>query len=487
MTDGNELVKDVQKLAGARVLAVGDVMLDRFVYGSVERISPEGPIPVLRVEREAAMLGGAGNVVRNLAALGARCQFLAVVGDDEAGDEVRMLLAEEPEAVDLLLCERGRKTSIKERYVAGAQQLLRVDRESLEKLATATRRKLIESAESAMGQVNAVVLSDYGKGVLDPATLAALIAAAEERGLPLVVDPKGRDYGLYCGAGLVTPNRRELHEATGLPVRDDREIEAACRALLRDCGIEAVLATRSEQGMTLVSQDGGTVHLPALTREVYDVSGAGDTVAAVTAAALAAGIELHRAARLANLAAGIVVGKVGTAVAHPGELRDAIHAADAQLESAKLASLEGALQRVAEWRRDGLRVGFTNGCFDLLHPGHVALLRQARTACDRLIVGLNSDDSARGLKGDGRPVQDETARAAVLSSLADVDQVVIFAEPTPIALIEAIRPDVLVKGADYSLDQVVGAEIVQSYGGRILLAELEPGHSTTRTIEKLSG
>ncbi len=487
MTDGTELVKDVQKLAGASVLVVGDVMLDRFFYGSVERISPEGPIPVLHVEREAAMLGGAGNVVRNLSALGARCQFLAVVGDDEAGDEIRMLLAEELEAVDLLLSERGRKTSIKERYVAGAQQLLRVDRESLEKLAGATRRKLIESAEAALGQAQAVILSDYGKGVLDPATLAALIAAAEERSLPLVVDPKGRDYGLYCGAGVVTPNRRELHEATGLPVRDDREIEAACRALQRDCGIEAVLATRSEQGMTLVAQDEGTVHLPALAREVFDVSGAGDTVAAVTGAALAAGIGLERAARLANLAAGIVVGKSGTAVAHPGELRDAIHTADAQLDSTKLASLEGALQRIAEWRRDGLSVGFTNGCFDLLHPGHVTLLRQARAACDRLIVGLNSDASVRGLKGDGRPVQDETARAAVLSSLADVDQVVIFAEPTPVALIEAFRPDVLVKGADYSLDQVVGAEIVQSYGGRILLAELEPGHSTTQTIEKLSG
>ena len=487
MADGSEMIGDLRAFEGARVLVVGDVMLDRFVYGTVERISPEGPIPVLRVEREASMLGGAGNVLRNLAALGVETRFVALVGDDEAGGRIEALAAAERPAEAFLLREPGRRTSIKERYVAGAQQLLRADRESLDSLGETSRARLLEAAEAAMAQASAVVLSDYGKGLFTPATLTRLIGAAARRGLPLVVDPKARDYGVYRGASLVTPNRRELHEATGLPVGDDAEVEAAARALVEAFGVEAVLATRSEAGMTLVTAAGLVEHLPAQAREVYDVSGAGDTVAAVVAAALAAGLDLARAARLANLAAGVVVGKVGTAVAWPGEVVDAIHALDQRLQSAKLAGLESVQRRIADWRREGLSIGFTNGCFDLIHPGHVSLLRQARAACDRLIVGLNSDDSVRRLKGADRPIQDQESRAAVLGSLADVDQVVIFEEDTPLALIEAIRPEVLVKGADYSLDQVVGGDLVRSYGGQVVLARLEDGHSTTRTIEKLTG
>lgn len=487
MADGSEMIGDLRAFEGARVLVVGDVMLDRFVYGTVERISPEGPIPVLRVEREASMLGGAGNVLRNLAALGVETRFVALVGDDEAGGRIEALAAAERPAEAFLLREPGRRTSIKERYVAGAQQLLRADRESLDSLGETSRARLLEAAEAAMAQASAVVLSDYGKGLFTPATLTRLIGAAARRGLPLVVDPKARDYGVYRGASLVTPNRRELHEATGLPVGDDAEVEAAARALVEAFGVEAVLATRSEAGMTLVTAAGLVEHLPAQAREVYDVSGAGDTVAAVVAAALAAGLDLARAARLANLAAGVVVGKVGTAVAWPGEVVDAIHALDQRLQSAKLAGLESVQRRIADWRREGLSIGFTNGCFDLIHPGHVSLLRQARAACDRLIVGLNSDDSVRRLKGADRPIQDQESRAAVLGSFADVDQVVIFEEDTPLALIEAIRPEVLVKGADYSLDQVVGGDLVRSYGGQVVLARLEDGHSTTRTIEKLTG
>ena len=487
MADGSEMIGDLRAFEGARVLVVGDVMLDRFVYGTVERISPEGPIPVLRVEREASMLGGAGNVLRNLAALGVETRFVALVGDDEAGGRIEALAAAERPVEAFLLREPGRRTSIKERYVAGAQQLLRADRESLDSLGETSRARLLEAAEAAMAQASAVVLSDYGKGLFTPATLTRLIGAAARHGLPLVVDPKARDYGVYRGASLVTPNRRELHEATGLPVGDDAEVEAAARALVEAFGVEAVLATRSEAGMTLVTAAGLVEHLPAQAREVYDVSGAGDTVAAVVAAALAAGLDLARAARLANLAAGVVVGKVGTAVAWPGEVVDAIHALDQRLQSTKLAGLESVQRRIADWRGEGLSIGFTNGCFDLIHPGHVSLLRQARAACDRLIVGLNSDDSVRRLKGADRPIQDQESRAAVLGSFADVDQVVIFEEDTPLALIEAIRPEVLVKGADYSLDQVVGGDLVRSYGGQVVLARLEDGHSTTRTIEKLTG
>ena len=486
-------------LREATVLVVGDVMLDRFVYGAVERISPEGPIPVLRVGSERRMLGGAGNVLRNLRGLGARARLVAAIGDDEAGREVAALAAEGgadtqggtfPVASD-------RPTTVKTRYVAAGQQLLRADTESRAALSEAEVEALRAAALAALPGARALILSDYGKGVLTADLTADLIAAARRAGLPVAVDPQGRDYRRYRGASLVTPNRRELSEATGLSVANDGEVEAACRALIADRGIEAVLATLGDEGMTLVAGHGAALHLPAETREVFDVSGAGDTVAAVVAAGLAGGLGLAEAARVANLAAGIVVGKLGTAPVEAADLTEALRPARAPRVSggargdhvpdaeAKLLSRDATGAQAAAWRRAGLRVGFTNGCFDLLHPGHLHLLRQARAACDRLIVGLNSDASARRLKGTGRPVRNETARALVLASLNVVDRVTIFEEDTPLALIEAVRPDLLVKGADYRKDQVVGGALVESHGGEILLAELAAGHSTTATVRKL--
>ena len=485
MNDKSDLAVHLDALTGAPVLVVGDVMLDRFVYGTVERISPEGPIPVLRIERQAAMLGGAGNVLRNLAAAGARTTFVAAVGEDGAGQEVQDLVAAKVGVASRMVVDPGRPTSIKERYIASGQQLLRADRETRAPLSAAGAAALLEAAKGALGQVAAVVLSDYGKGVLQPETLAELIAAARAAGRPVVVDPKGLDYGLYRGADLVTPNRRELQDASGLPTASDADVEAACRALIATSGVKGVLATRSESGMTLVLAAGEIHHFPTEAREVFDVSGAGDTVVALLGAALAGGVAVAEAARLANLAAGIVVAKAGTAVAQRGEILRAIHASDLHTAGAKVVDLDSLLDRVALWRGQGLRVGFTNGCFDLLHPGHIALLRQARAACDRLIVGLNSDGSVRALKGPGRPVQGEAARATVIAAQTGVDQVVVFSEETPFELIERIRPDVLVKGADYSLDQVVGAELVRGYGGRVLLAELAPGHSTSDTLRRL--
>jgi D-beta-D-heptose 7-phosphate kinase/D-beta-D-heptose 1-phosphate adenosyltransferase len=380
-------------------------------------------------------------------------------------------------------------TTIKERYVAAGQQLLRADRERCEPLSEAARAALEAAWDRALAAdppPGAVVVSDYGKGTLEAATLGRLIAAARARGVPVVVDPKAQDYAVYRGADVVTPNRRELQAATGLPTADDAEVEAACRALIERAGVAAVLATRSERGMSLVAAAGPARHLPAAAREVFDVSGAGDTVAATLAAALAAGAELETAARLANAAAGVVVGKLGTAVAHPREILRALHASDLLEAEAKLVDFEDAQAQVARWRQSGLRVGFTNGCFDLLHPGHVALLRQARAACDRLVVGLNSDASVRRLKGAERPVQGEAARAAVLASMASVDLLVVFSEDTPLKLIETLRPDVLVKGADYGRDEVVGGDLVERAGGRVLLVPLEPGHSTTATLRRLA-
>ncbi len=474
------LAERLDLLAGARVLVIGDVMLDRFVAGTVDRVSPEGPMPVLRVTRERTALGGAGNVLRNLGALGAVGALLGVAGDDPAGREVEGLVAEQAAPGSRVLSVPGRPTTVKQRFLAGGQQLLRADRETTDALPEATARALLEAAKKMLPVVGAVVVSDYGKGTLGAEVVADLIQAARAGGRPVVVDPKRGDYHCYRGASLVTPNRMELEAASGVRAEGDRAVEAACRALMDRCGLDAVLATRSAEGMTLVGHDGTVRHFRSEAREVFDVTGAGDTVAALLGAALAAGIATPDAVRLANTAAGLVVGKLGTAVVRRDELRRALIA-----PGVKVVSLDALLEIVADWRRAGLVVGFTNGCFDLLHPGHLSLLRQARAACDRLIVGLNSDASAGRLKGEGRPVQDEATRAAVLTALSDVDQVLVFGQDTPLELIEALRPEVLIKGADYALEQVVGADLVRGYGGRIVLAELLPGHSTSATIARI--
>lgn len=486
MSDVSSLTAVVEAMRGVRVLCIGDAMLDRFVYGDVERISPEAPIPVVRIKREAAMLGGAGNVVRNLVALGAATVFVSVVGDDDAGRDVGRLIGELDSVDPCLVVESGRQTTIKTRYVAGAQQLLRADRETSAPIGAETARRLVQMVEVVLPKVDIVILSDYGKGVLSGAVLAQVLEAARVAGKRVLADPKGRDYCIYAGAFVVTPNRKELGEASGLPVGGDAEIVAAAQRLIANCDVHAVLATRSQDGMTLVPRDGEATHLPAEAREVYDVSGAGDTVVATLAAALAAGGGLPQAARIANVAAGIVVGKVGTAVVHGDELLDGLHQQDLHEDAVKIMALETALAAVERWRHKGCRIGFTNGCFDLLHPGHVSLLMQAKAACDRLVVGLNSDSSVQRLKGPTRPVQSEAARSTVLASLAAVDAVVLFSEETPLELITALRPDVLVKGADYTIDKVVGADVVQAYGGRVLLADLSPGHSTTATIARMA-
>lgn len=481
-----DLAKLLQRLGEARVMCLGDVMLDHFLYGEVTRISPEAPVPVFRIVRDTLMLGGAGNVARNLSALTASSAFVACVGDDFAGREVARLLAAEPGVEPCLETLFGRRTTEKSRFVAGVQQLMRADREEVSEIDGAARAAVLATVRARLPGCRVLALSDYGKGLLSPGLLAEVLDLAAAAGVPTIVDPKGRDYARYRGAFLATPNRAELAEATGMPVSGDDEIVSAARHLIASCGIANVLVTRSQDGMTLVEGAGGVRHIPARAREVFDVSGAGDTVVATVAAALAVGGGLFEAAILANLAGGIVVGKVGTATASLAELYAAADAAGGGRGDGKRMGLDHARAAVAAWRDQGLSIGFTNGCFDLLHPGHVSLLGQARAACDRLVVGLNSDASVRRLKGPTRPVQDEDARARVLGALAAVDAVVIFDDDTPLELIRALAPDVLVKGADYTVETVVGADLVQARGGRVLLARLEDGFSTTRTVSKLA-
>lgn len=480
--------KLIDSFARARILVLGDVMLDRYVYGTVERMSPEAPVQVLRIERDQVMAGGAGNVARNIAALKAKVTLVGLAGADAAADDLRQAVAEHGNVVADLVVDPARRTTEKIRFVSGRYQLLRADSETTGPVTPETADKILARFRAHLEDTDVVVLSDYGKGVLDDRVLAPAIAAAAEAGKIILADPKYGDYARYRGAHVLTPNRREMAHAAGMACDTDEAAVAAARLVIARDRLDAILVTRGSQGMTLVQKGRkAPVHLRAEAREVFDVSGAGDTVVAALAVALARGAELAEAARLANIAAGIVVGKTGTAVVHPPELIAALRAEAVHSTDAKIAPLEVAKDRVAAWRARGDVIGFTNGCFDLIHPGHVSLLAQARAACDRLIVGLNSDASVRRLKGAARPVQNETARAVVLASLAAVDLVIVFDDDTPIPLIETLRPDVLVKGADYAVDQVVGADIVRAYGGKVLLAELSPGHSTSRTIAKLTG
>jgi D-beta-D-heptose 7-phosphate kinase/D-beta-D-heptose 1-phosphate adenosyltransferase len=477
-----DLLAAVRLLGRTSVLVVGDVMLDRYVYGQVERTSPEAPVPILAIDRELAIPGGAGNVVRNLTALGAAVAFISVVGDDQAGSDLTALIGGQPNIEPWLLVQGGRITTLKTRYLSAGQQLLRADREETSPVQPRLAERLLRIARDAMAATSITVLSDYQKGLMTGELPTLLIAAAREAGRPIIVDPKGPDYARYAGADVVMPNRTDLAEATGMRVDTESAIVAAATALRQRHGFGAVLVTRGNDGMTLLDNS-GALHFPAEAAEVFDIAGAGDTVAATLAAGLAARLDLPVAVRLANIAAGIVVGKVGTAVAREADLVAALSPLGGTLR--KIASREAAIEHVQRWHHKGWRVGFTNGCFDLLHPGHLRLLEEAREACDRLVVGLNSDAGVRRLKGAGRPVQPEAARAAMLASLASVDLVTVFDEDTPEAVITALHPDLLVKGANYALDQVIGGDLVRGWGGRVVLVDLVTGHSTTATVERI--
>lgn len=475
--------------AATRVLVVGDIMVDRFVYGGVSRISPEAPAPVIRADRSDDVAGGAGNVARTVAALGAACDIVGVVGSDDGASIVAVVLGRIPRIHAELVRVPGRQTTVKTRFVAYMHNthLLRVDWEDATALPEAAETSLLEVVAARIGACDVVILSDYAKGVVTARVAAEVIALARRAGKPVVVDPKGQDYARYAGATAITPNVAELAQAVGRPVDNEPgALVEAARSLLEGTGCEAILVTRSERGVLAVHRDGTTAQFDATARRVVDVSGAGDTLAAGFALALACGASLANAAHLANSASGIVVAKQGTAEVTAEELRGVMLSRPAfSIQSKMFPDLQPLLRAVDEWRRDGLSVGFTNGCFDLLHPGHIELLRKARSLCDRLIVGLNSDASVKRLKGDSRPIQNEAARGTLMAALSFIDGVVVFGEDTPLRLISAILPDVLIKGADYRIDQVVGREVVEQNGGRVALVTVVPDSSTTGIIERV--
>lgn len=463
----------------ARVLVVGDVMLDRYWYGDTGRISPEAPVPVVRIGPEELRLGGAGNVALNLARLGVKTTLLGVIGDDEAGRTVRRLCAES--GVDAQFVRSADQPTIaKLRVISRNQQLIRLDFEgSYASPGSFDRENLRDAFGMGLGAVDAVICSDYGKGTLTQ--VSEFIAAAREAGKPVLVDPKGDDWSRYRGASLLTPNLGEFEAVAGR-ADDDAALADGAHALRRELALEALLVTRSERGMSLFS-DAGDVHLPAQAKEVFDVTGAGDTVIALLAAGLAAGEVPADAAQIANLGAGIVVGKLGAAAVSVAELRRAVRGRHA--DSVGILDEDTLLDHAEEARAYGERVVMTNGCFDLLHPGHIRYLEAARELGDWLVVAVNDNDSVRRLKGDGRPATPLRHRMEMLCGLAAVDWVVPFSEDTPERLICKVKPDVLVKGGDYAPEEIAGADCVRTAGGEVRVLDFVPGYSSTDILKRL--
>ena len=460
----------------APVLVVGDVMLDRYWHGPTHRISPEAPVPVVKVDQIEDRPGGAGNVALNISALGAPAWLVGVTGDDEAALSLTQRLNAAGVVCDFQK-HSDRPTITKLRVMSRHQQLIRLDFE--ERFET-DAETILASVRSMLDKVKVMVLSDYGKGAL--VNHQALIAAARDRGIPVLADPKGKDFSIYRGATLITPNLSEFEAVVG-QCASEQELVDRGMALLGELDLQALLVTRSEQGMTLLAKGQPPLHLPARAREVFDVTGAGDTVISTLAAALAADEPLANAVGLSNLAAGIVIGKLGTAAISAPELRRAVQRE--QGSERGVLGVEQLVLAVEDARAHGERIVFTNGCFDIIHAGHVGYLEEARSQGDRLIVAVNDDASVSRLKGPGRPINSVDRRMAVLAGLGAVDWVVSFADDTPEALLELIRPDVLVKGGDYTVEQVVGAPIVQGYGGSVKVLNFVDSCSTTAIVERI--
>ena len=479
--DNPALLTLLDDFHGRHVWVVGDLMLDEYVQGAVERISPEAPVPVVRVRDTEHRLGGAANVARQVVTLGAQVTLAGIAGTDAAGDDLLRLCAGTGVGTGGVVRTRERRTTRKLRVLGHSQQLLRLDWEDAQPCGTDATTAML--AQLAAGpKPDAIILSDYAKGVLTPATIAAVLQ--HSRGAPVVVDPKTRDFGRYRGATTVTPNLRELELAAGGPLdpADTAAITRAAQSLIAAADLQAMVVTLSERGMLVVPREGEATAVPARALEVYDVTGAGDTAVAVLALALSAGAPMLQAAQLANVAAGISVGQVGAVAVDAPSIRSALTAGPA----AKVLTRAELAARAASWRLAGKRIVFTNGCYDLLHAGHLSLLHGAAALGDVLVLAINSDASVRRLnKGPERPLVPEADRAALLAALACVDAVTIFDEDTPLEALQAVKPQVLVKGADYRPEQVVGRDFVEANGGRVVLVPLLPQKSTTALVERI--
>jgi len=487
------LVDLVQNLGQPRILVVGDAMMDRYVWGDAERISQEAPVILLKADRREERLGGASSVACMLRTLGAKVMLAGIVGNDHDGGRIRQMLTDLAIDHEAVVTDIARPSTVKERYVGRAQQrhpqqIIRVDYEDRSAISDAIRQQMLLVIQSHLKNADIVLISDYDKGVCSPGLLSAVISAARAKQIRVIADPiRGHDYRKYHGCSAITPNRLEAGLATARVLSKMSDVWEAASHLQEKLDLEAAVITLDKDGMAMKHRDGRAKHYPTRPRHVYDITGAGDMVMSVLGIALASGADFEHAIQLANIAGGLEVEKIGVATLTRDEiLRDLMQPGQTTCpHSNKLLSLEAALQELDYRRRLGQRIVFTNGCFDVLHAGHVRYLQEARAQGDVLVVGLNSDSSARALKGKTRPVQQLADRSLILASLQVVDFVTVFDESTPMHLIEAIRPDVLVKGADYSKEEVVGAQFVESYGGRLHLATLHHGYSTTNLIDRV--
>jgi len=479
----------VDTLAGARptVLVVGDLMLDRYLWGECDRISPEAPVQVVDVRSEAVKLGGAGNVVANLGALGAQVRVVSVIGEGEAAASLLELLRQAGADTTGICTDPIRRVTQKTRLMAANQQVVRLDSETRTELSDREKADLLAAVDRQLVGADALIVSDYGKGVCGNGVVAALIERARKHDVHVLCDPKGTDYSKYRGASTITPNRKEASEATRIDIADEPSLQAAGRQLRDDLDLDFCLITLSADGMALFD-DEGMRRIPTVAREVFDVTGAGDTVIASLAFALGAGVDAHKACEFANLAAGVVVGKIGSASTSFDELRArASSARPTRRITDKIVELDELEPIIRDLKARGKRIVFTNGCFDILHAGHIKVLEDTAALGDVLILGLNSDASVRRIKGKERPINAEGDRAYLLSALSWVDFVVLFDEDTPENLITRLVPDVLAKGGDYSLETIVGADIVLAGGGDVITVPLVEGKSTTALIERLKG
>jgi len=486
MTDALELERIVEHAGRPRVLIVGDLILDRYVSGDVTRISPEAPIPILTAKSAEERIGGAGNVGANLIAMGAVVDCAGVIGDDGWGRALRSLLEAQGIETDALVVDATRPTIQKTRMMSGAHQILRVDNEDARPIAGPACEKLLALLPQRVRRARAVVLSDYGKGCLNPAVIQLVVAEAKKARIPVLVDPKGEDYARYRGATLVTPNKKEAEQAVGRKLGKDEDLARAADELVKLGDLDAAVITLGADGIYFRTKTGEAGHVPAQARAVFDVTGAGDTVIAQLAFHIAEGRSLEQSVELANHAAGIVVGRLGTHAVTRSELVARLR--ETRPHEGKIVSDGASLdQLLAAWRKEKRRIVFTNGCFDVLHVGHIQYLRFARSKGDVLLVGVNDDASVKRLKGAGRPVNTLEDRTAVLAALEMVDAVCSFPEDTPAKIVERVTPDVLVKGEDWADKGVVGREWVEKHGGVVHLAPLVPGKSTSTILEKARG
>ncbi len=467
-----------------KVLVVGDLILDEYIWGSVNRVSPEAPVPILESKSENMALGGAANVANNLVALGCEVYLVGAIGQDEKGDRLLKLIQDRGIKTEGIYRFVHRPTTSKIRVIAHNQQILRIDKEDNRPITAETEKKFISFINKTLPEMDGAICSDYLKGVLTPKILNAVMHRAKNSKKLVIIDPKQTDFSAYQGATIITPNLKEVEAASPIKINNDADLERSAEYLIGLAKCEALLITRGKDGMTLFQSKKDPVNIETVAKEVYDVTGAGDTVISVFGAAIFSNFEYDEAARLANMAASIVVGKVGTAAVSLKELNEFLE--EEMLRTSKTILERDDLKKLASQAKStGKTIVFTNGCFDLIHGGHIEFLQKAKSLGDILVVGLNSDSSVRGLKGEERPIKRQEERGNILSALKYVDYISIFDEDTPEELIREVRPDILVKGDDYSIDEVVGREIVEGYGARVQLIPIVKGLSTTNIVKKI--